>query len=180
MFGNGVDRAWAPAVLAVGLLLAGCSNSGLTTSSLLAGNQPAAGAAAPAAPIDPLARPVHVATTSAQAVKCGFFFDPQKLRANLMVVEAQGGVEQAGKAEKAYDTTFRLLSDKLRGEGEYCTDERTTEIKARLQRHLAGDFAPPAPKPKPADDGWFYLPPNDPGPLDREKIFDPGPRGKSS
>lgn len=176
--------AQALGVLSVGIVLSGCANSGVSSASLLSTSAtteaPAGQAAvAPAAPVDPLARPVYVATTSAQAVKCGFFFDPAKLRANFMTQEAQAGAEQAAKSEKAYDAAFKVLSSRLQGADDFCTEGRTAEIKGRLTRHLANDFAPPVAKAKPADDGWFSLRPNTPTPLNRDAIFDPGPRGRS-
>jgi len=165
------------ATCAAGLALAGCGSSSLTTSSLLSGGQTAQAAPAQAPPPDPLARPVHAATTSAQAVKCGYFFDPQKMRASFLAQEAQSGPDQAAKSERSYDATFRLVGDRLRSEDDYCTDARAKVIKANLQRHLTGDFTPPARKQ--TDDSLFSIRPNTPQPFDREKILESGPRERS-
>ena len=72
---TGLNLAGAAVALAVTLALAGCSGgtSGLMTGSLLPT------AAKPAA--DPtIERAIQVGTTSARASKCGYNFDPQKLK----------------------------------------------------------------------------------------------------
>lgn len=109
------------------------------------------------------------------------FFDPVKLRSNMLASEAKvAPPEQLQRAEKIYDNTYRLVTDKLRNAEEYCTEPATRAIKADLQRHLSGDYTPPVQKEKAADDGWFSsVPSNKVEPLDREKIFDPGPRARS-
>ena len=124
------------------LVLAGCSNSGsgLTTGSILPG-----AAAKPAA--DPMMeRALQVGATSARAAKCGYNFDPQKLKANYVAFEtAQPGAD-AAKIEKIYDATRASVAAKIPDPGEYCNDEQTAKIKGDLSRHLAGDFNPPPKK----------------------------------
>lgn len=99
---------------------------------------------------DPMARPVAVAWTSARATKCGFYFDPAKLRASYLAHEGRQGAsgEQLAKIEKSYDTTIKVISEGMAGKEGYCTDKKGAEIKADLNRHLAGDFTPNLPKPK--------------------------------
>jgi hypothetical protein len=132
-----------------GLLLAtalnaGCGNSasGLTTGA--ATDAPAVKAE------DPMARPVQVAWTSARATRCGFYFDAAKLRTNYLAYEARQGAagEQLSKIEKTYDSTLKTISSRIAGEADYCSDKKGADIKADLQRHLAGDFTPNLPKAK--------------------------------
>src|SRR5262245_16199305 len=100
--------------LAGGLLLAGtvCAGGcGSSASGLITGSAPAA-ADMPGniSNASPMARPIAVAWTSARARRCGFFFDPVKLRASYLAFEAKqsGGAELAG-AEKSYDATFKAI-----------------------------------------------------------------------
>ena len=153
------------------LALAGCGGAGLSTASLLPA---AARPDAPQVPEDPLARPLQVAATSARAVKCGFYFDPQKLKASLLAHEARMvAADQLGKTEKTYDVAYRSVTEKLKGADDFCSENKTREIKVDLTRHLAGDFTPPA-RPKTAEDSLFSLPPSAAPKLDRERILDPG------
>jgi hypothetical protein len=149
--------------LAVGVVLAftGCGNSsssesGLTTTSILDG-----GSVEDAPAIsneDPLARPVYIAWTSARAQRCGFYFDPTKLRTAYLAFEAKQGSagEQLARIEKAYDTTFKTITNQITQEENYCTSRKSAEIKANLQRHLAGDYAPNFPKPKAVAGGGLF------------------------
>jgi len=139
-------------LLLVGMaLLAGCGNS---ASGLTAG-----GVDAPGITNDsPLARPIQVAWTSARAQRCGFYFDPAKLRtAYLGFEQRQPGMtgEQLAKIQVSYDTTFKSISDKVSADPNYCGDKKSAEIKADLNRHLAGDYAPNLPKPKADPCGMF-------------------------
>jgi len=95
-------------LLAGTALQCGCGNSsaGLATSST--------GLLPPDAPgtisiDDPMARPIAVSWTSARAKRCGFYFDPAKLRSNYLAYEAKQGAtgEQYAKIERTYDTTYR-------------------------------------------------------------------------
>ncbi|NJO36001.1 MAG: hypothetical protein HC869_25935 [Rhodospirillales bacterium] len=140
-------------------LLAACGNS---ASGLTTGATPPAGEL-PAAinNEDPLARPVAVAWTSARAQRCGFYFDPTKLRATYLAYEAkQSGGEQLAKAEKSYDSTFKIIRDRVSSDPDYCTDRKGREIKTELQRHLAGDFTPKLPQAKKVETcGMWGCPP---------------------
>jgi hypothetical protein len=107
----------------------------------------------------PLARPTQVAWTSAKAQRCGFNFDPTKLRASYIAYEQRQGAagDQLNKIQSAYDTTFKSISSRVSGDADYCTDKKSAEIKADLTRHLAGDYGPNFPKAKSADNvcGFF-------------------------
>lgn len=96
----------------------------------------------------PMARPASVAWTAARAKRCGFFFDPVKLRASYMAYEARQPGQDLAKVESTYDNTFKLILAKVSAEGDYCDETRSREIKAELARHLTGDFNPNLPKPK--------------------------------
>jgi hypothetical protein len=145
----------AAALLAVTALHAGCGNnaSGLTTGDLGPSDAPAG-----ISNEDPLARPVQVAWTSARARRCGFYFDADKLRGAYFAYEAKQGAagEQMAKLQRTYETTFKSIYEKVGSDPGYCTDRKGAEIKADLQRHLAGDFAPNLPKPKPMASCGFF------------------------
>lgn len=140
-------------LIGVAALQAGCGNSanGLTTSALPA-DAPAINNE------DPMARPAAVAWTSARARRCGFYFDPAKLRASYLAYESRQGAagEQLAKIEKSYDTTFKVISDRVSSEADYCTEKKGAEIKADLERHLAGDYTPNFPKPRPVASCGFF------------------------
>lgn len=130
------------------LLLAGCGASipGLSTSALT-GAKPAE------AQNDPASRALQVGSTSARALKCGFNFDPVKLRSQFLAAEAAANPAGAGNLERIYDTGFNGVSKAVSGVGEsYCTDAKIAGVKAALTRHLAGDYTPPPPAPA-EDDG---------------------------
>ena len=131
------------------LLLAGCGASipGLSTSAIK-----------PAAPQnDPMSRALQVGSTAARALKCGFNFDPVKLRTQFLAAEAVAAPTEAEKTGKIYDTAFNGISKAVAGQGEaYCTEQKTADIRESLNRHLAGDYAPAPPKPQePEDEGLF-------------------------
>jgi hypothetical protein len=146
--------------IAFGLLLvaaglAGCGGSG---SSILTG----ATAASPEAPgsvssDNPQARPMAVAWTSARAQRCGFYFDPAKLRASYLAYEArQSPPDQRANAEKTYDATYKSIRERVGQDPEYCSDSKSAEIKKDLTRHLAGDFKPNLPAPKKQETCGFF------------------------
>jgi hypothetical protein len=128
------------------LALAGCGGSGselLSTGSLL-------GESKPSAPVnDGPARAFQVGTVSARAIKCGFNFDPGKLKANYLAFEKQQPAAQdMVKIERVYDVSFNGVAKAVASEGEYCSDAKTRTIKADLGRHLAGDYTPSPPPPQ--------------------------------
>jgi hypothetical protein len=122
--------------------LAGCSaGSGLTTGSLLGDDKPAPKV------VDPSARAFQVGTASARAVKCGFNFDPGKLKSNYLAYEKQQAPGQdTANVERVYDVSFNGVAKAVAAEGDYCSDAKTRQIKADLTRHLAGDYTPNPPK----------------------------------
>ena len=140
-------------LLAATALHAGCSGGGVTTSSVAAPDAPGL-----IANDDPLARPVAVAWTSARAKRCGFYFDPAKLKINYLAYERTQGAagDQLAKLERSYDTTFKGTADRIGGDADYCTSSKGLEIKADLQRYLAGDYAPNLPKPKQVANCGFF------------------------
>ena len=145
----------------VAAALTGCSSApslpSLTTSSILGG--PAKPATAdPASINNPTNRAFQVGTVSAKAIKCGFNFDPAKLKNNYLTYERTLAptADMAG-IEKVYDVSFNGVAKAVAGESDYCTDDKAKAIKADLSRHLAGDYSPPA-RPKEAvaeSDGIF-------------------------
>lgn len=161
------------ALLAFAALLAACGNS---ASGLTTGSTPAAGELPVAiSNEDPLARPVAVAWTSARAQRCGFYFDATKLRASYLAYEAkQSSPEQRAKAEKSYDSTLTVIRNRVSSDPDYCTDKKGAEIKADLQRHLAGDFTPKLPQTKKVETCgmWGCAPEVSNEPFDAKKMYD--------
>lgn len=145
--------------MGVALALGGCSSSsGVSTGSLFGGGQTATAAtAAPAAPTgDPTSRAFQVGSTAARAVKCGYNFDPVKLRTNFLSNEA--ATVSAGdipRIEKVYDTAYSGVAKAVAGQQDYCSPEKTADIKTNLTRHLAGDYTPAPVKKQPEEPGWF-------------------------
>jgi len=139
------------------LALAGCGSSGISTGSLLGeGGASAAQAQAPAPVVTPTDRALQVSTTSARAERCGFYFDPARLRASFLAAEAQSGVAGGDmqKIEREYDTIRAKLVAVIGADKNFCTEAKAREIKKDLTRHLAGDFSPPA-RQAVAGGGWF-------------------------
>jgi hypothetical protein len=142
------DRTLLCSLLLTGaVVLSGCGSSagGLMTGS----TEPNPENPGSISNDNPLARPMAVAWTSARAEKCGFHFDPAKLRASYLAYEAkQSPPDQLGKAQQVYDTTFKSIGQRIATNPEYCSDRKSADIKVDLQRHLAGDFTPKLPQPK--------------------------------
>lgn len=134
--------------LAATLAYGGCSGSGLNLGGLTTGA--VAGAKTPSGltESDPMARPFSVAWTAARAQRCGFYFDTAKLRSAYLAYESSQGAagEQLGKFEKAYDKTYQATALEVGKNPDYCSDKKSAEIKADLQRYLAGDYKPNLPK----------------------------------
>lgn len=132
--------------------LGGCGASlpSLTTGSLFGGSN-----AAPVVQNDPVSRAMEVGATSARAIKCGYNFDPSKLRTQFLAAETAANPDDAGKLGQVYDTTFNGVSKAIASQGaEYCTAAKTSRIKEALTRHLAGDYTPSPPEAT-EDDSLF-------------------------
>lgn len=143
--------------LVLSLPLAGCGASipNLTTGALFGGE--AAKPAAPQITNDPTSRAMQVGTTSARALKCGFNFDPVKLRTQFLAAETATAPADAEKLGQMYDVGFRGISKAISAQSEdYCSKQKTLKIKEALNRHLAGDYTPAAPEPAPEEDGGLF------------------------
>lgn len=101
-----------------------------------------------AKPVTPAERALHVAATSTRAKKCGFFFEPETLKANFLAAEAARGItpDELSQAEKTYVYTSKSIALKIPNAEAYCTKERTASIKTSLTAALAGNFEPPPKK----------------------------------
>lgn len=142
--------------LCFGLSGCGASLPSLSTGSLFGGD--AAKSAAPQITNDPMSRAMQVGTTSARALKCGFNFDPVKLRAQFLATESPALTNPADgeKVSRMYDISFSGISKAVADQGEsYCTAEKTRKIKEALNRHLTGDYSPTPPEPVVDDGGLF-------------------------
>lgn len=139
------------ACIGAAAMLAGCSSgsSGIATGSLLSGGPKQ---------LDPASeRVLQVAATSARAVKCGYNFDPGRLRTAYLAYEStqEGSGDKLARLEKSYDYTQTQVTAKMGPADEYCTDEQTAKIKSDLTRHLAGDFSPSVRKPEAGAFDWL-------------------------
>ena len=91
-------------------MLAGCGiGSSLSTGSVLGGSQTAA-APAPK-PISPSERALYVGATVARAQRCGFYFEPEQVKASYIAAESQAGTppEIVQKATKEFDFTRQSI-----------------------------------------------------------------------
>ncbi len=130
--------------------LAACGNSGsgasnLSTASILGEAPAAASGDRPGIRADdPMARPVQVAWTSARAEKCGFNFDAGRLKTNYLAFEQRSGGDATRLASvtSVYDKTASQVKGSIGKADDYCTDQKSAEIKADLTRHLAGNYEP--------------------------------------
>lgn len=145
---------WLAMTIVLSALLSACGANVLSTGSV----GPDAQAAVPPPPVTPTARAFAVGTASARATRCGFHFDPAKLRANFLAAEQQTGAspEDLAKIEKSYDVSAATMAKVIANEENYCADEKTKLIKADLTRHLAGDYTPGAPHAKKEEDEGLF------------------------
>ncbi len=140
----------------VALMLAGCSGTPeLSTGSLFgSGDKPEP---QPTGPVnDPPMRAFQVGTVSARAIKCGFNFDPAKLKSNYLAYERTlSPTADLQNIEKVYDVSFNGVAKAVAGETNYCTSVKTKKIKKDLARHLAGDYTPSEQPKKQEEEGLF-------------------------
>jgi hypothetical protein len=155
-WGTGISQMQIARILFVAFAaasLAGCGASlpGMSTGSLFGGG-------AKVAPTtvdrnnDPVERTMDVAATSARAIKCGYNFDPTKLKNDFLTSQTAANPADASKLTQIYDASFNTVSKAIAANADYCSASRTTKIKLALNRHLAGDYTPSPPEPK-GDDG---------------------------
>lgn len=132
-----VSAALGALVLAAGLTGCGASLPGLSTSAV---------SKAPQDYNTPTNRAFQVASTSARAQKCGYNFDPVKLRTQFLAAESAIDPASVDQLSRIYDTAYNGVTKAISGQGEnYCTSQKVATIKSALSRHLAGDYTPPPP-----------------------------------
>lgn len=161
------------AALAATVALAGCgAGASLSTGSL--GGQKAAPGPKPVTASD---RALYVATTVARAQRCGFYFNPDEVKANYLAAEAQAGTppEVVQKVTKEFDYARGTVASAAAEDEGYCTEGKTREVKAALTRQIAGDFNPPQSKQQ-MDVSWFDSNTRRPEKFDTEAIFDESKR----
>lgn len=163
-----MKRATILSGMACVLLLAGCANAplpSLTTGSLFGSKPDAAAAATPAAaPVvrnDPTTRTLQVSRVAAKAQRCGFNFDPARLKGSFLAAEgAQGGIDvtELAKLDKVYTSSFSGTTKAVSADEGYCSAARNAHVKADLARHLKGDYAPGEAfkDPNADDDGGLF------------------------
>lgn len=148
-----------PALALASLLLAGCSgSSGLTTGSLFGASSAPAKAPPPQVKNDPTSRAFQVGTVSARAVKCGYNFDPARLKSSFLAAESAQGtpIAELANVERTYDVAYNGVTKAVAGQPQYCSERKTAEIKQDLTRHLAGDYAPSPPRAAPPEDEGLF------------------------
>jgi hypothetical protein len=149
-------KAAGISLVLVAAALTGCSGvPSLTTGSILGGPEKPK-AADPGLVNDPTNRAFQVGTVSAKAIKCGFNFDPAKLKNNYLGYERTlaPGTDIA-KVERIYDVSFNGVTKAVAADSDFCSEEKTKAIKADLSRHLAGDYTPAIRPKAPEQDGVF-------------------------
>ena len=106
---------------------------------------------------DPPTRAFQVGTVSARAIKCGFNFDPAKLKTNYLAYETPARpAPTSRKVERIYDVSFNGVAKAVAGETDYCSrreDARPSRPTSR--RHLAGDYTPSPRRRSQQEDGLF-------------------------
>jgi hypothetical protein len=153
-------RALLLAFCSVGLAACSGGGGGLSTASILGGGSSASATpAAPAVPVsDPTSRAFNVGMVSARATKCGYNFDPAKLKANYFAAEAALGTPPADmvKVEKVYTVAHNGVTKAAATDPNYCSDAKTKQIKEDLTKLLAGDYTPPPRKVAEEYDGGLF------------------------
>jgi len=155
------------AALLTGTLTACSGSSGISTASLLGTPEKP--------PVDePTERALHSAAISARATKCGYNFDPNRLRESYLTAEAASGAtpEQMAKLGQSYDFTRATISKQISKPDEYCSEEKTRDVSAALQKQMAGDFRAPKKPPLPKSAGWWDTSASY-KPMDKEEVFRP-------
>lgn len=170
----------AAALLAIAVVHSGCSGGETSPTGSLFSSNTSVQKLVPVMPPDappgvtnesPMARPASVAWTSARAKRCGFFFDPEKLRASYLAFEGRQPGQDLARVQSTYDSTYKLILSTVSGDANYCDDIRSQSIKAELARHLGGDFSPNLPKPKMVADCGFFGCANPQEKLDSKKFY---------
>jgi hypothetical protein len=149
-----IQRLTSTLPLLLALTVTGCGSgtSGITTGSLFGSSQ----ADTVAAPVveTPSMRAAQVAAVSARAAKCGYNFDPTRLKSGYLAYETGQGAsaQDLAKVEREFDTIRAKVATTITADPDFCTDAKTRAIKADLTRHLAGDYSSPVDQKKVIDE----------------------------
>jgi len=102
----------------------------------------------------PSMRAAQVAAVSARAAKCGYNFDPNRLKSGFLAAEMKQGssAQDMAKIEREFDTIRAKVATSITADPEFCNDAKTRAIKADLTRHLAGDYSIPVDQKKVIDE----------------------------
>jgi hypothetical protein len=147
----------------LGCLALGACSGTTTLSSLTTGSPPDAAATAVVVPTPPVSTPTdrafQVGSVTARATKCGYNFNPAKLKANYMAYETSMGLAPADaeKLEKIYSVAYNGTMKGAASDPNYCSEAKTKDIKEDLNKLLAGDYTPTKKKIAAAeeDEGLF-------------------------
>jgi hypothetical protein len=94
------------------------------------------------------------------------------MRANFFAAEQQAGAtpDVLQKVQKEFDFTRQSILTAIAKDEAYCTEGRNREVKAALNRQLAGDFNPPRARQQ-VEVGWFEHQKRNEA-FDGNKVFD--------
>lgn len=155
--GRGITQMQIARILFVAFAAASLAGCGASLPSMSTGSLFGGGAKA-ASPVDrnndPIERTMDVAATSARAIKCGYNFDPTKLKNDFLASQTAANPADAAKLTQIYDASFNTVSKAVAANADYCSAARTAKLKFALNRHLAGDYTPSPPEPK--DDSSLF------------------------
>ena len=77
-------------------------------------------------------RAFQVGTVSARAVKCGFNFDPAKLKTTYLAYERQQpGAQTSPRSRRIYDVSFNGVAKAVAAETDYCTRRQDEDHQGR-------------------------------------------------
>jgi hypothetical protein len=156
------------ALTLAGALSACSGDGGLSTASLL-------GTKAAPQVDEPTQRALHSAAISARASKCGYNFDPNKLRDAYLASEAAAGAtpEQMTKLSQSYEFTRATISKQISNPEEYCSENTTRTVSAALTKQLAGDFKAPYKPPLPKNNNFWWDTSASDKKMNTDEVFNP-------
>ena len=132
--------------------LAGCAGSGseLTTAGVLGEREEARQPRHEHA----TGRAIQVGSVAARAVKCGFNFDPAKLKSAFLASEAQAGlgVDELAKTEKVYGVAYSGVAKGVQGMTPHRSQIRRDQVRPHPPPRRR--FLPAPPREKADDSIW--------------------------
>ena len=135
--------------------LAGCAGSGseLTTAGVLGEEKKPGNLAMQSTATG---RAIQVGSVAARAVKCGFNFDPAKLKSAFLGREAQAGlgVDELAKTEKVYGVAYSGVAKGVQGDSASLHRSQIRRDQVRPHPPPRRRFLPAPPREKADDSIW--------------------------